>query len=170
MIDGTHPHRGQLRGVLMVLPRRMRLQGGQLLVAVPKPLARQLGAGDGTELYWHRHRSGELVLSRHPVRKRGGRLAARDDEARIVELERQVEKLQTRLARQRESIWNEYRSQEVMRQVRLELKGYPALDAINDRLRRIEERLALRPPSPHARAGAARSMHSPSPEPSLSTS
>ena len=41
-------------------------------------------------------------------------------------------------------IWNEYRKDEVGRKIHLQLKGVPALDAINERLRRIEDALGTR--------------------------
>jgi len=122
----------------MPIPRKVVKQKAQLLVAIPPELRKKIGVTAGTTLYWHEHRLGEAVITRNPQR-RGGKAPDPMKSAAIAALEAEVNRLNARLERQRASLWNEWNTQAALKRMHLELKGYPALDAINDRLRHIED-------------------------------
>jgi hypothetical protein len=51
--------------------RKVRTRGGQVLVPVPALMWRRLRIGDGSTIWWHLSRDGEVILSRSENRKRG---------------------------------------------------------------------------------------------------
>jgi len=126
----------------MVSARKVVKVGGQLVIAIPPEYRKALGASPGRALYWHPGRKGEAVLALASSRE-GGKPPDPQKSAAIAALEAEVYRLNARLERQRASLWNEWQSQATLKKISLELKGYPALDAINARLSRIEEVLSV---------------------------
>jgi hypothetical protein len=127
----------------MVIGRRVARRKGQQLIALPPDVRARMGVIPGQWLYFHLGRKGEVVLSTSPARA-GGKppTAALEEEltrarARIDELER---KLAGGFEAARHDAWHELAAA----RFRVELKGLPILDAINDRLRRIEDALGQR--------------------------
>jgi hypothetical protein len=51
--------------------RKVRSRGGQVLVPIPALMWRRLRIGDGSTVWWHLSRDGEVILSRSESRKRG---------------------------------------------------------------------------------------------------
>jgi hypothetical protein len=135
----------------MVTPRRVVRSKRQLLIPIPPEQQEALHARPGMALYWHPLAPGEVVLSLSPTRRRG-QPPRLDSSAAVAALEAEVYRLRARLEKQRAALWNEWQSQAVMQRIHLELKGYPALDAINERLRSIEEALRSGAPIPRRRA------------------
>jgi hypothetical protein len=127
----------------MVFGRRITKRKGQQLVALPPEVRTRMEVIPGQWLYFHLGRKGEVVLSTSPARAGGQpptatlEVALSKARARIDELER---KLAGGFEAARRDVWNELAAS----RFRVQLKGVPALDAINDRLRRIEDQLAIR--------------------------
>jgi hypothetical protein len=139
----------------MVVPRRAMKSGGQLTVAIPPEYRKRLGAASKTVLYWHPLRQGEVVISTSATRK-AGKPPREDRSVLVAALEAEVNRLTARLEKQRASLWHEWQAQATMKRLHIDLKGYPALDAINERLAHIEATLAGKTPRPlYAPAPAA---------------
>jgi len=127
----------------MVIGRRITKRKGQQLVALPPDVRARLGVIPGQWLYFHLGRKGEVVVSTSPARA-GGKppTAALEGElararARLAELER---KLAGDVEAARGAAWMAV----ALKRLRVELKGLPVLDAINNRLRAIEAQLGIR--------------------------
>jgi len=127
----------------MVIGRRVSRRKGQRVVALPPEVRERLGVLAGQWLYFHLGRKAEVVVSTSPARAGGKPPTAGLEEeltlarARIEELER--ERLELPRAARR-AAWFEL----ALQNIRLELKGLPVLDAINNRLRDIEAQLGIR--------------------------
>ncbi|HMH76276.1 MAG TPA: hypothetical protein VK547_06590 [Candidatus Udaeobacter sp.] len=145
--------------------RQMRKVGHSWVVAVPPRVREHLGVKHAQHLHWHLTGPKEAVLSPNAQRV-GGKppglaLASDLDGAR-----RRITQLEAQLKAQPAAVLAEARMQEWMRRLRLELKGYPALDAINDRLRDIQAHLGMRrgPWKYRAKRGAPRTETVPGPD------
>src|SRR6266508_1748191 len=127
----------------MVIGRRITKRKGQQLIALPPDVRERLGVIPGQWLYFHLGRKGEVVVSTSPARA-GGKppTAALEEEltrarARIADVER---KRAGDVEAARGAAWMAV----ALKRLRVELKGLPVLDAINDRLRAIEAQLGIR--------------------------
>ena len=63
--------------------RKLREVSRQAMVAVPAWVRRRLGVGAGDDVYFHRHRGGEVVLSSKPTRS-AGTMGRRDLEEELA--------------------------------------------------------------------------------------
>lgn len=127
----------------MAQERWMRKVGNSWVVAVPKRVRDHLGVKHAHHLHWHVAGPKEVVLSPNAQRV-GGRpsgLALSDE---LDAARRRIVQLEAQLKAQPAAVLAEARMQEWMRRLRLEVKGLPVLDAINDRLRRLEDQLGVR--------------------------
>lgn len=127
----------------MVIGRRVSKRKGQQLVALPPELRARMGVIPGQWLYFHLGRKGEVVLSTSPARAGGQpptaslETALTHARARIALLERQLTNVYPAALRQAR---NEY----LHHKLGVELAKLPVVEAINDRLRRLEDKLGVR--------------------------
>jgi len=137
----------------MRIDRRVVRRKDQYLLALPAQVRKHLGAIGGSRLWWHIAQKGAVAVSNSGKVLRG-RLKLDADCPSCEGYRRELARLQAKLQSQPQRIWNQFRGQEALRKIHLELTGYPAIDAINDRLRAIEELLGVRlakPPSTRRR-------------------
>jgi len=123
--------------------RSIRERGGQVLVAIPALVWRRLKLTPGRPVWWHLAGKGEAILS-VTERRRGGRPRVEDIcphcELREKELTKLRALVQTGGAVDTRVSFN----QGYQAALKHGLRGLPALDAINDRLRRIEDLVGTR--------------------------
>lgn len=115
----------------------------QLLVPVPPQVRDHLGLVGTAEVFWHVVRKGEVSLTVTGYRSRGRPMRGADCPS-CAAYRVKVGELQKRLQAAPESALRRFRMQEWLTRLRLELRGLPILEAINDRLRRIEDQLGTR--------------------------
>lgn len=141
--------------------RRVYRLGHSWVLSLPHWARRRLECLAGGAVYLHDEGRDEFVLSPVPVRV-GGRPSTIKLQQDLAAAKRLIAELQEQRQVNREAIWNEFRQSEVMRQLRIELKGVPAVEAINNRLRRIEDLLGTRrgPWSYRAKRGSGRGASS----------
>lgn len=127
----------------MRVARHVVERSRQLLVPVPPLVRDHLGLVGTTEVWWHIVKKGEAALTVTGYRARGRQL--RNAECPSCAAYRvKVEELQKRLRSAPERAMRQFRMQEWLTRFRLELRGLPVLEAINDRLRRLEDQLGVR--------------------------
>jgi hypothetical protein len=122
------------------LPRHVVARKDQHLVALPAEVRRHLSLAKGVRVWWHIGRKGAVSLStmERPPSGRWSTAEACESCARYrAEIERVQRKLSEQAPAARRHAWFEMAQQKL----RLELTGLPVMGALNDRLRRIEERL-----------------------------
>jgi hypothetical protein len=151
----------------MVIGRRVSKRKGQQLVALPPELRERLGVIPGQWLYFHLGRKGEAVLSTSPARA-GGKPPTASLEADLERARARIDQLQRKLVAQPAALFTEWATQHAMRRLGVQLSGLPVVEAINDRLRRLEDQLGIRrgPWTYRAKRGPGRAVetqHLPAP-------
>jgi hypothetical protein len=159
----------------MAQERWMRKVGNSWVIAVPQRVRDHLGVKHARHLHWHLAGPKEVVLSPHAQRV-GGKPPGLDIADDLDAAKRRIIQLEAQLKAQPAAVLAEARMQEWMRRLRLEVRGLPAIEAINERLRRIEDQLGTRrgPWSYRVKRGSPRPDvvrgpdHYPAPDPSPS--
>jgi len=127
----------------MAQERWMRKVGNSWVIAVPQRVREHLGVKHAHHLHWHLTGPKEVVLSPRAQRV-GGKPPGLDIAEDLDAAKRRIIQLEAQLKAQPAAVLAEARMQEWMRRLRLEIRGLPAIEAINERLRRIEDQLGTR--------------------------
>ncbi len=127
----------------MVLGRRVAKRKGQQLIALPPEVRARLGVIPGQWLYFHLGRKGEVVVSTSPARA-GGKPPTADLEEQLSRALARIGLLEAKLAEAPETARREAWHDMAGQRLRLTLTDLPVLGVVNDRLRRIEDRLGIR--------------------------
>lgn len=127
----------------MPIPRKPYKHGDSHVVALPREVRDQLNVEPGDHLYFHLVRGGEVVLAATSVRE-GGRPEGLKLRAQLARAKQRITELEEKVRASWEAAWNEFRTQEAARVLKLQVSGLPVLDAINGRLRDIEAQLGIR--------------------------
>lgn len=141
----------------MRIARHVVERSKQLLVPIPRQVRDHLGLVGTAEVWWHVVRKGEVALTVTGRRSRGRPMEGADCTA-CAGYRDEIARLQQRLQAAPERSLRQFRMQEWLSRLRLELRGMPVLDTINERLRRIEDQLGSRqgPWRYRAKRGASR--------------
>jgi len=117
--------------------RRVVRRNKGLLLPVPASVRDHLKLYAKLRVYWHTSTQG-MALVTTSGRPKGGRKRLDTNCENCIAYQQAITRLEARLKAAPQRAWNLYRTQEIGRQLHFEVKGYPAIDAINDRLREIE--------------------------------
>jgi len=138
----------------MRIDRRVVRRKDQYLVAIPAQVRHQLGLVAGARVWWHTGQKAMVALTTSG-RIQKGRIRLDADCTSCVGYRRELAQLRAKLQAQPQRIRNEVWMQHALKRLSVELRGYPALDAINRRLGDIEAHLAGLPFPRRRRAARA---------------
>jgi hypothetical protein len=124
--------------------RRMRRVGNSWVIPVSSSVRRHLKVTHARDLYWHLAGPREAVLTPHPQRV-GGKPAGAGLEKDLEGARAEIARLRQRLAARPLRVFNEGASMGASAVLRQTVPIDGALNAMNDRLDRIEDALARMP-------------------------
>jgi len=127
----------------MVIGRRVSKRKGQQLVALPPELRARMGVIPGQWLYFHLGRKVEVVLSTSPARA-GGQPPTASLETALTHARARTALLERQLANVYPAALRQARNEFLHHKLGVELAKLPVVEAINDRLRRLEDQLGVR--------------------------
>lgn len=114
--------------------RQVYKAGNSWVVAVPLWARKRIGVVGGGSVYWHDKRHEEVALTTS-AKRIAGRPIGLALQRTVDRFRRENTLLRRQLRQAGAKAWNQYRSEEVGREIHLRISGLPALAAINDRLR-----------------------------------
>jgi hypothetical protein len=136
----------------MRIDRRVVRRKDQYLIPIPAEIRHQLGLVAGARIWWHTGQKGMAAVT-NTGRVVRGRLKLDADCPSCAGYRKEIASLRAKLPAQRQSAWTDAWRHYAMKELSVNLKGLPVIEAINERLRDIQDRLPALTGNP---AGARR--------------